>query len=144
VSRTSHTGGHRFAPTAMLFPEGTSWAFADTDLLDRVAHRRGDVAAVLPHYRGCVGLGGPAVQAAERAVLGQVGWSLWDRPRWGEDLGAGRVRFHAEDPAGGPTAVWEVTVGPGRQLPAPACGGPADQPVGTAGELTTGPLVRVA
>jgi hypothetical protein len=144
VSRTSHTGGHRFAPTAMLFPEGTSWAFADAALLDTVAHRRGDVAAVLPHYRGCVGIGAPALQAAERAVLAQVGWSLWDRPRWGEDVGDGRVRFHVEDPDGGATAVWDVTVGSGRQLPVPACGGPADQPVGTAGELTTGSLVRVA
>jgi hypothetical protein len=144
VSRTSHTGGHRFAPTAMLFPQGTAWAFADADLLDTVTHRRGDVSAVLPHYRGCVGLGRPALQAAERAVLGHLGWSLWDRPRWGQELGDGRVRLHVEDPDGGPAAVWEITVGPGRQLPVPACGGPADQPVGTAGELTTGPLVRVA
>jgi hypothetical protein len=29
--RTSHTGGHRFAPTAMVLPDGTGWAFADMD-----------------------------------------------------------------------------------------------------------------
>jgi hypothetical protein len=144
VSRTSHTGGHRFAPTAMLFPHGTSWAFADRDLLDTVVHRRGDVAAVLPRYRGCFGIGGPAVQAAERSVLGLTGWSLWDRPRWGEELGDGRVRLHVEDPEGGSTTVWEVIVRPGRKLAAPACGGPADQPVGTAGALVAGPPQRLA
>src|SRR5690606_16306501 len=29
VWRTSHTGGHRFAPTALVLPEGTAWAYLD-------------------------------------------------------------------------------------------------------------------
>jgi hypothetical protein len=33
VRRTSHLGGHRFAPTALLLPEGTSWAFLTYDSL---------------------------------------------------------------------------------------------------------------
>ena len=78
--RTSHTGGHRFAPTFVVLPEGTAWAYADTDLVDRVLRRRGDCADVLDRYRGCAGLGGPAVQALEREVL--RGWDgrCWTSP----------------------------------------------------------------
>ena len=35
VRRTSHLGGHRFAPTALLLPEGTAWGSLDDALLDR-------------------------------------------------------------------------------------------------------------
>ena len=63
--RTSHTGGHRFAPTAILLPEGTGWGYLDKDVLHRIVHRTGAVADVLPHYRGCAGLGSPRIQAVE-------------------------------------------------------------------------------
>lgn len=41
IRRTSHLGGHRFAPTALVLPEGTLWAFADDDLLVRLIERSG-------------------------------------------------------------------------------------------------------
>jgi hypothetical protein len=159
VSRTSHTGGHRYAPTAMVFPEGTAWAFADADLLARIVHRHGPVSEVLSRYRGCAGVGSPAIQALERSVLAEVGWGLWDLPRWGEELGEGVVRFHVagtadEDMLGSdasayeavvdPTVrTWEATVTPGRALPMPECGGPEDVFVGTARELAVGPVSRI-
>ena len=31
VFRVSHTGGHRFAPTAMTLPDGRMWAYLDAD-----------------------------------------------------------------------------------------------------------------
>ena len=34
--RTSHTGGHRFAPTAIALPSASLWAWADAALLAQV------------------------------------------------------------------------------------------------------------
>ncbi len=38
--RTSHTGGHRFAPTAIALPSATLWAWSDAALLSQVVGRR--------------------------------------------------------------------------------------------------------
>ena len=55
--RTSHTGGHRFAPTALVLPSATLWAWADVDLLDRVVGAHGPLSEVVGRYRGCATLG---------------------------------------------------------------------------------------
>ena len=39
VWRCSHTGGHRYAPTAITLPDGRAWAYADVGLLDGVLAR---------------------------------------------------------------------------------------------------------
>ena len=83
VRRTSHLGGHRFAPTAVLFPEGTSWAWLDDSLLDAIFERSGDLRDVLPHYRGSTAMATPAVQYVERAVFEEVGWEWLDAEREG-------------------------------------------------------------
>lgn len=128
VHRTSHTGGHRFAPTAVLLPEGTCWAFLDDDALRRIVDREGPLDDLLPRYRGCSAIGGRAVQAAERLAFAEVGWSWLDHRRRGTDLGEGRVRIDAISPAGAARS-WEVDVEPGRLLPVPECGrSPADAP----------------
>jgi hypothetical protein len=140
VARTSHTGGHRYAPTALVVPEGTGWAFVDAAILRRIVRREGPIADVLPHYRGYAGLGGaPAAQAVEREVLREVGWGLFDLPRTGEDLGDGRARVQVEG-----VGAWEGNVSTGRSLPMPECGGPADVAVATARELTVGDVRRLA
>ncbi len=118
IRRTSHTGGHRFAPTAIILPEATGWAYLDVDLLRAVVTRTGPVTAVLGHYRGWAGLGSPRLQALERAVLAEVGWDLFDRPRWGEEHD-GVARLHVD---GDSQTIWEATVTPGRRVPRPECG----------------------
>lgn len=120
--RTSHTGGHRFAPTAMVFPDGTGWAFVDAELLARVAQHQGPVADVLPFYRGSAGMRGPRLQVLERAVLGEVGWDLLDMPRTGTEEADGTVRLQVETPDG--PVTWEAEVTEGRVLPVPDCGSP--------------------
>ncbi len=77
VWETSHTGGHRFAPTAVLLPSGQMLARLDADLavlaLDGAA--RGELPARLHgprHDRGRSGLT-PAAQAAESAVRRESG-----------------------------------------------------------------------
>ena len=130
LRRTSHTGGHRFAPTAIVLPEATVWAYLDVDLLRAIVTRTGPVTAVLGHYRGWAGLGSPRLQALERSVLAEVGWDLFDRPRWGEDQGD-ISRLHVGGDGG--AASWEATVTAGRRVPRPPCG----EPVSAAGKADT-------
>ncbi|GAB3597843.1 sucrase ferredoxin [Angustibacter peucedani] len=77
VWETSHTGGHRFAPTAVLLPSGVTLARLDPDLA--VAALDGAADGALPvvlhgprHDRGRSALA-PALQAAESAVRADVG-----------------------------------------------------------------------
>jgi hypothetical protein len=132
--RTSHTGGHRFAPTFVVLPEGTSWAYADLDLVERVLWRRGEAADVADRYRGCTGLSGPHVQAVEREVLRQVGWELLDMGRYGRVVSEGSdggvaVRFEVP----GLESAWEATVLAGRVLSVPDC----MKPIGEAKKTET-------
>jgi hypothetical protein len=124
--RTSHTGGHRFAPNLIVLPEGTLWAYADRALVEKVLTRTGPLEEVVDHYRGCAGLPGPQVQAMEREVLRQVGWDLLDMHRTGEVTGDGTVRLTVQAP-GGPVQTWEAEVRPGRTLPVPDCGRPIEE-----------------
>ena len=115
VRRTSHTGGHRFAPTAILLPEGTGWGYLDEGVLRRIVRRSGAVADVLPLYRGCAGLTSPRIQAVERAVLAAVGWGLFDCARQGSEEEDGTVRLTVAHPDG--EQVWTAEVRTGRILP---------------------------
>lgn len=126
LHRTSHTGGHRFAPTFIVLPEATLWAFADADLVDRVLSRRGDAADVADRYRGCSGLHGARVQVLEREVLREVGWDLLDWVRHGEEPDGDTARLHAVD-GDGRRRAWEAEVTPGRIMPVPDCGRPIEE-----------------
>ncbi|MHB1533453.1 MAG: sucrase ferredoxin [Acidimicrobiales bacterium] len=147
IRRTSHTGGHRFAPTVIVLPEGTVWAHVDAEVLAGIVKRSGDPAKLGDHYRGCTGLGPPAVQALEREVLRRVGWDLLERPRRGEDLGSGRTRLSVATAglgAGNAAAqVWEAYVEPGRTLPVPECGQPLAAAKKTETELVVRRLAQV-
>lgn len=94
--RTSHTGGHKFAPTAISFPDGYAWAHLDLPAALALVRRDGPVTAVLAHCRGLSSLP-PAAQVADRELLGRVGW------RW-----ANATRRAAVAEPGGPTHRSEV------------------------------------
>ena len=126
VRRTSHTGGHRFAPTGVVLPAGPSWAFLDGDALRRVIAREGPLDDLLPRYRGCAALGWPAAQAAERVAFAEVGWGWLDHRRRATSLPDGVVRIDAVAPDGTERS-WEVAVEPGRRLPVPECGRPPEE-----------------
>ncbi len=121
VWRTSHTGGHRFAPTAVVLPQGTLWAFCDRAALARIVRGKGPLDDLLPRYRGCAGMVSPAVQALERAVLEKVGWPLFTMTRRGAQLEDDRAELVVEDLSGEPV-VWEAVVRVDREVPAPSCG----------------------
>ncbi len=133
VRRTSHTGGHRFAPTGLVLPHGTAWAFLDEDALARVVSAAGPLDDLFGRYRGSVALAGPALQAAERAAFEAVGWPWLQHRRRAVELevaddGTRRVLVESIDPAGRHRS-WAVGVAAGRRLPVPDCGrDPADAP----------------
>jgi hypothetical protein len=125
VWRTSHTGGHRFAPTAIILPEGTAWGYLDSATLRAVVERDQPPGDLLAHYRGCAGLPSASVQAVERAVIAATGWDLLDRPRHGHQTADGQVRFTVEGRPGAvpPVAItWEAQVDVARQVPVIDCG----------------------
>lgn len=130
VWRTSHTGGHRFAPTALVLPEGTAWAFLDEDTLPGIVDRTLDVDAAAALYRGCTGLDDPAVQACDREALRAVGWSWLEHRRVGHvvEREGDRtvVRLEFTTPAN-EVGAFEATVAVARRLPVPECRRPISE-----------------
>ncbi len=114
--RTSHTGGHRFAPTALALPTATLWAWADVGLADQVVRGTGPLSDVVARYRGCAVLGPPAHQAVEKSVLAEVGWPLLSSWRRSRALDDGWVRLETEG-----AGTWEARAVEGRHVPQPEC-----------------------
>jgi hypothetical protein len=77
VWRCSHTGGHRFAPTAITLPDGRAWADISADLLEGIVARTAPVAHLSPHDRGTSALD-PWGQVVDRALFEQHGWAWLD------------------------------------------------------------------
>lgn len=141
LGRTSHTGGHRFAPTAILLPNGTVWAWLDASAVHAITHRNGPIADVLPHYRGSCLLPVIAEQVVDREVLRQVGWEWLDTPRrassWTTDVVGEKLvelRYRRADGSGG---TWRARTQVAGTTPVPQCG----EPVGDAPKFST--LVKV-
>lgn len=134
VWRCSHTGGHRFAPTAITFPEGRAWAYVDADLLDGVVRRTADVHALAAHDRGTTGLGMWA-QPVERALFQQEGW-----PWLGKNITNASTTVNDDGMSAEVTLEWDggratAEVEVSRVLPVLVCGKPPDQAQKTSPEL---------
>jgi hypothetical protein len=134
--RTSHLGGHRFAPTALVLPDATSWAFLDATALTQIVTRAAPPSGFSGCYRGCTGLANAPAQAVERAVLCEAGWRVLDRPRRAIQALGGEVTFEIRE-ANGSLSAWRAIVTEGRRLPVASCGTPADR-VEEAAEMLVG------
>jgi hypothetical protein len=77
IWQASHIGGHRFAPTAIDFPEGRYYGHLDPSSLSSILTRTGDIYALRRVYRGWSCLPW-AVQALERELLLQYGWDWFN------------------------------------------------------------------
>lgn len=127
--RVSHTGGHRFAPTAMTFPDGYAWAHLDAALAEGIARRDASVAEAVAHCRGAASVGGPAAQVADRELFARLGWDWLAAHRVvqvGAPVGAStrtEVRIDATLPDGSQVAAVVVVEVAGR-IPQPTCGEP--------------------
>ena len=134
VWRISHTGGHRFAPTGISFPEGWFWGNLDVDVLDAVVGRDGDRAELAHHLRGNAALPKPA-QVLDRDAFVEQGWSWAARPRAAEiellDEERAAVTLAPLRGAGSRSAV----VGVGRRVPTTSCDSACEDPDATTAEL---------
>lgn len=125
VRRSSHLGGHRFAPTALTLPDARHWAWVDDDLLARLVTCAAAPASLREHYRGSASLDPPA-QAVEREVFERLGWSwpletvqdteVHDHPA------PGRTTVTLTWPEGRAVGVVEVR----RRIPVLDCGEPPE------------------
>jgi len=114
VWRTSHIGGHRFAPTMIDYPEGRLWGHLEPWAAERLATRRGPVSDLGPFYRGWAGLRSPAEQAAEREVFAREGWAWTGCLKEGRILHSGdgqtEVRIAYRSPDGVVSGAYKATV----------------------------------
>ena len=114
VWRTSHIGGHRFAPTMIDYPEGRLWGHLEPWAAERLAVRRGPVSDLGPFLRGWAGLRSPAEQAAEREVFAREGWAWTGYLKEGSVLTSGggwtEVRIDYRSPDGAISDAYEATV----------------------------------
>lgn len=126
VWRVSHTGGHRFAPTALTFPDGYGWAHLDPSAAAAIARRAVPVAAVAERCRGVSSLE-PAAQVADRELFRRVGWDWCDATRHAASATPGGptrrtdVRVDATLADGARRSVM-VQVELDREIPQPDCG----------------------
>ena len=118
VLRVSHTGGHRFAPTAMTPPDGRMWAYTSADDLLSVIDRSGDIERLARQCRGWWGAPSGPAQVAERALFAKFGWGFDAEHRV----------VHIDTTADGwivkvatRSSEWLVEVTQGREIPTVSC-----------------------
>lgn len=128
VRRVSHTGGHRFAPTAMTLPDGRMWADLDADLVERIVARTGPVDdELISRCRGWWGADTGPAQMAERAVFAHHGWDLENTERSVDQGGLVDGAFEMLVTVGGGQR-FSVEVGVARNVPSIACREPGGLP----------------
>lgn len=128
IRRTSHLGGHRFAPTALTLPDGRQWSHLDVEVLVGIVERTLDPATARTHYRGNTALD-PWAQVVEGAVLADRGWDLASATKLQAtsrvDGDQARVTVRWDDPSGVHERTSEVTVS--RRYPVLQCGLPPEE-----------------
>ena len=138
VFRVSHTGGHRFSPTAMSLPDGRMWAYLTPDSASSIIDRTGDSQEMASICRGWWGAPTGPAQIAERALFAELGFDadLVVRSVEVADGSEVTVRVGAE--------IFDLTVEAGRAVPGIACGAPGGEPVKPGQEwlVTSGPTKR--
>ena len=120
VYRVSHTGGHRFAPTAMTLPDGRMWASIEAGEIATILDQTANAAAMAPRCRGWWGAPTGPAQVAERAVFAQVGWPLENLARK-VSFRPSAAGWDVEVVATEAGRAWTVSVAEGRTVPTISC-----------------------
>ena len=124
--RTSHFGGHRFAPTVKEFPAGYTWGFVDAEVATSIAARRVAPSELARNVRGWSGVEGP-LQPLDRVGLERFGWDWLEFTRngtidsGGDDEGRWEGTVTYTGPGGAPGVI-RGTVVRGRELSNLGCG----------------------
>jgi len=122
IFRVSHTGGHRFSPTAMTLPDGRMWAFVTADDVGAIMERSVNPVDIAPKCRGWWGAAKGPAQVAEREAFIRHGWREHGEIRTVKPAPNAGSTFdvHRELPDGAAT-VDRVTVAIKRQVPTISC-----------------------
>ena len=75
--KSSHFGGHRFAPTAIDFPDGRYYGVLDRDSFKSILTRSGDINCLNKVYRGW-GILPSAIQVLEGELILRYGWDWFN------------------------------------------------------------------
>lgn len=114
VWRTSHVGGHRFAPNLLDLPEGRYWCRLRPRDLESLVLRTGPVSDLLPFHRGWAGLSGRFEQITEGEAFAREGWGWAAYRKRGEAFEAGEdraeVRIEYKSADGSASGSYEATV----------------------------------
>lgn len=114
VWRTSHIGGHRFAPTLLDLPEGRYWGHLEPKAVENIVRRNGSFPDVARFYRGWAGFGSGFEQIAEREILTREGWAWTGYLKEGRvlhtDEGEAEVRIDYWCPDGNISGAYEALV----------------------------------
>lgn len=127
VRRVSHTGGHRFSPTLLAFPDGRMWAFVDLALVDRIAEGTATAQDYQNSARGWWGAPVGPAQVAEIAVRAEYADGPFVAPTI-QALDVDQIRSAKEFAVKVNGSTWRVDVHVGRQVPSIACEMPGGLP----------------
>jgi hypothetical protein len=134
VWRSSHLGGHRFAPTALSLPEGRYWGLLDEPAVRGIVGRSPDLVTLARFVRGTAAAPSSAGQVLERALFTALGWT-WHDYAWSTEVGEPgelervgdtstvTIRYVAPDGSSGRASG---VVRMRRVVPTPTCGSPVD------------------
>lgn len=75
--RSSHFGGHRFAPTMIDLPQGRYYGRLDQNSLIAILTHQGNIEELLKVYRGW-GILPNSLQVLERELMLQLGWDWFN------------------------------------------------------------------
>lgn len=75
--KSSHFGGHRFAPTAIDLPDGRYYGNLDRPSFKSILTRTGDIECLNKVYRGW-GILPTAIQVLERELMLRYGWDWFN------------------------------------------------------------------
>ncbi|GAB4286965.1 MAG: hypothetical protein Fur0025_19990 [Oscillatoriaceae cyanobacterium] len=77
IWQCTHFGGHRFAPTAIDFPQGRFYGRLTPESFRQILTQTGDIQELIKVYRGWAILPQPA-QIVERELIKQFGWDWFN------------------------------------------------------------------
>lgn len=77
IWKSSHFGGHRFAPTAIDFPQGRYYGILDQNTFPSILNYSGDIECFNKIYRGWGILPNP-LQILEKELILRLGWDWFN------------------------------------------------------------------
>lgn len=121
---SSHQGGHRFAPTMLILPEGSAWAHLDPETTRGIVDRTLEPSIAAAHHRGCTSFGEKELMALDTCAFRTAGWTWMDERRHGRRIGDDRWRIEVADADGGGDAPFSLDglVETGTSYEVPECG----------------------